>query len=704
PDEWAELLDDRCAASLSPHAPAPGANAIDAHGRPGLDFAPARQRPDENPYDAFADAAAAARREGRRAILAATSDGARDRLVGVLREHGLDAAFAAQDWPSAAAADAGPPVVTFPAERGFKAPDLLVVTEQDLLGDRLVRRAKRRRKADAFIADVSTLAEGDYVVHLDHGVGRYDGLQPIDVGGAPHDCLKLAYHGGDTLYVPVENLEVLSRYGSADAEAALDRLGGAAWQGRKAKAKKRLRDMAEALMKIAAARALREGRAVHTPDGLYHEFAARFPYSETEDQLRAIETVFDDLASGRPMDRLICGDVGFGKTEVALRAAFAATIGAGMQVAVAAPTTLLARQHFKTFTERFKGLPIRVAQLSRFVTTKEANETKAALKAGDIDIVIGTHALFGPGVGFHDLGLLIVDEEQHFGVKQKEKLKALRAEVHVMTLTATPIPRTLQLSLAGVRDMSVIATPPVDRLAVRTFVTPEDPVVLREAILRERARSGQIFVVCPRIQHLETVEEQIRRWVPDLKIAVAHGRMAAKDLDEIMNRFYDGQYEALISTNIVESGIDVPNANTMIVHRADLFGLSQLYQLRGRIGRSKRRAYCYLTLPPQRTITESAQRRLTVMQTLDSLGAGFQLASHDMDIRGAGNLLGEEQHGHIKEVGVELYQRMLEEAVATAQAEAEGADAPEDAAWTPTINLGASVMIPEGYVADLTVR
>ena len=579
-----------------------------------------------------------------------------------------------------------------------------MISEQDILGDRLVRRAKKRRKADAFIADVSTLGEGDFVVHIDHGVGRYDGLQALDVGGAPHDCLRLSYAGDDKLYVPVENLDVLSRYGAAESEAQLDKLGGAGWQGRKARAKKRLRDMAEALMKVAAARALREGRPILAPEGAYDEFAARFPYAETEDQMGAIADVFDDMASGRPMDRLICGDVGFGKTEVALRAAFLATIGAGAQVAVAAPTTLLARQHFKTFTERFQGLPVRVGQLSRFVTTKDANQTKEEMAKGEVDIVVGTHALFASNVKFRDLGLLIVDEEQHFGVKQKEKLKQLRAEVHVLTLTATPIPRTLQLSLAGVRDMSVIATPPVDRLAVRTFVTPEDPVALREAILRERARGGQLFVVCPRIEHLERVEEKLRRWSSDLKIAVAHGRMAAKDLDEIMNRFYDGGYEALLSTNIVESGIDVPNANTMIIHRADLFGLSQLYQLRGRIGRSKRRAYCYLTLPADRTVTETAKRRLTVMQTLDTLGAGFQLASHDMDIRGAGNLLGEEQHGHVKEVGVELYQRMLEEAVADARAaNDESAEAPPDF-WTPQINLGVSVLIPERYVADLGVR
>jgi transcription-repair coupling factor (superfamily II helicase) len=415
--------------------------------------------------------------------------------------------------------------------------------------------------------------------------------------------------------------------------------------------------------------------------------------------MRAIEETLGDLRAGRPMDRLICGDVGFGKTEIALRAAVVAVM-AGWQVAIIVPTTLLARQHTQTFRERFAGLPVRIEQLSRLVTPGRAGDVREGLKKGLVDIVIGTHSLLAKAVAFKDLGLLIVDEEQHFGVKQKERLKRLRQDVHVLTLTATPIPRTLQLALSGVRDMSLIASPPVDRLAVRTFVLPYDPVIVREAILREYHRGGQVFYVCPRIEDLPRVEERIRKLVPEVKLAVAHGRLAARDLEAVMADFIDHKFDLLLSTNIIESGLDIPSANTLVIHRADMFGLSQLYQLRGRIGRAKLRGYAYLTLPPGRLLTAAAQRRLEVMQTLDTLGAGFQLASHDLDIRGAGNLLGEEQSGQIREVGIELYQHLLEEAVAEARGGGESAAA----AWTPQINIGMPVLIPDRYVADLNVR
>ncbi|MDF1747656.1 MAG: transcription-repair coupling factor, partial [Alphaproteobacteria bacterium] len=519
--------------------------------------------------------------------------------------------------------------------------------------------------------------------------------------GAPHDSLRILYSGDDRLFLPVENLEVLSRYGSEDSGVQLDKLGGAAWQARKARLKERVREIAESLMKIAAVRALRIGDPVVPLAGGYDVFCARFPFTETEDQLRAIQDVFEDLGSGKPMDRLVCGDVGFGKTEVGLRAAFLVALS-GKQVAVVVPTTLLARQHFRNFKERFEGLPVRVRQLSRLVTGKEAEAVKEGLADGTIDIVVGTHALLAKSIKIRDLGLLIVDEEQHFGVQQKERMKQLRANVHVLTLTATPIPRTLQMALAGVREMSIIASPPVDRLAVRTFVLPYDPVVLREAIRRERYRGGQIFFVCPRLADMDRVRERIRELSPDSNVAMAHGRMAARELEDVMTDFVAGKYDILLSTNIVESGLDIPNANTMIIHRADMFGLAQLYQLRGRIGRGKQRAYCYLTLPPGKILTETARKRLDVMQTLDSLGAGFTLASHDLDIRGAGNLVGEEQSGHIKEVGVELYQRMLEEAVAAARDHV-AADEIEET-WTPTINVGIAVLIPEKYVPDLSVR
>ena len=476
-------------------------------------------------------------------------------------------------------------------------------------------------------------------------------------------------------------------------------MGGVAWQTRKARLKQRIRDMAEKLIKVAALRELRQAPVLNPPDGVYDEFSARFPYEETDDQEASIGAVLGDLASGRPMDRLICGDVGFGKTEVALRASLIAVL-AGKQVAVVVPTTLLARQHFHTFTERFRGFPVKIAQASRLVSPKERAEVKAGIKSGDIDIVIGTHALLAKGIEFADLGLLIVDEEQHFGVQHKERLKQLREDVHVLTLTATPIPRTLQLALSGVREMSLISTPPVDRLAVRTYVMPFDPVILREALLRERFRGGQTFFVVPRISDLDEAEAFLKEHAPELKVARAHGQMASRELDQVMNAFYDRQYDVLLSTSIVESGLDIPSANTLIVYRADMFGLAQLYQLRGRVGRSKVRAYAYITIPADARLTPAAERRLKVLQSLDTLGAGFVLASHDLDIRGAGNLLGEEQSGHIREVGYELYQSMLEEAVAALR----GGDGVVEDQWSPRINLGTSVLIPEEYVPDLQVR
>ena len=586
-----------------------------------------------------------------------------------------------------------------PLESGFETDRLVVVAEQDILGDRLVRRAKKRKKASDFIAEAASLSAGDIVVHADHGIGRFVGLKTIEAAGAPHDCLEIHYASDGRLYLPVENIELLSRYGSEGTEAVLDRLGGGAWQSRKAKLKKRLLEMAGGLIRIAAERKMRTATAFNPPDGLYGEFSARFPYEETDDQQTAIDSVLDDLSAGRPMDRLICGDVGFGKTEVALRAAFVAAME-GFQVAVVVPTTLLARQHFKTFSQRFSGLPVKIRQASRLVGAKELAETKKGIADGTVDIVVGTHALLGSSISFKNLGLLIVDEEQHFGVKHKERLKELKSDVHVLTLSATPIPRTLQLALTGVRELSLIATPPVDRMAVRTFISPFDPLVIRETLLRERYRGGQSFYVVPRISDLAEIHDFLRQSVPELKVATAHGQMPPGELDDIMNAFYDGQYDVLLSTTIVESGLDIPTANTLIVHRADMFGLAQLYQLRGRVGRSKLRAYALFTLPANRKLTDTADRRLKVLQSLDSLGAGFQLASHDLDIRGAGNLLGEEQSGHIKEVGFELYQQMLEEAVAEIRDTGE----PVDGGWSPQITVGTAVMIPESYVPDLQLR
>ena len=638
--------------------------------------------------------------EGKRVLVACWSNGARERLAALLAEHGGGETKSVTSFAEALALPASATAVAvLPLETGFEAPGLAVIGEQDILGDRLVRKSRAKRGSDV-LTEVSSLSVGDLVVHADHGIGRFAGLATIEAAGEPHDCLEVHYAGGDKLYLPVENIELLSRYGSDESGVQLDRLGGVGWQSRKARLKQRIRDMAEKLIKVAALRELRQAPVLNPPDGVYDEFSARFPYEETEDQQTSIGAVLDDLASGRPMDRLICGDVGFGKTEVALRASLIAVL-AGKQVAVVVPTTLLARQHYYTFTERFRGFPVKIAQASRLVSPKERAEVKTGIKSGDIDIVIGTHALLAKGIEFADLGLLIVDEEQHFGVQHKERLKQLREDVHVLTLTATPIPRTLQLALSGVREMSLISTPPVDRLAVRTYVMPFDPVILREALLRERYRGGQTFYVVPRIADLDDAAAFLAEHAPELKVARAHGQMGSRELDQVMNAFYDRQYDVLLSTSIVESGLDIPSANTLIVHRSDMFGLAQLYQLRGRVGRSKIRAYAYFTIPADARLTPAAEKRLKVLQSLDTLGAGFVLASHDLDIRGAGNLLGEEQSGHIREVGYELYQSMLEEAVAAIRG---GEGGVIEDQWSPRINLGTSVLIPEHYVPDLQVR
>lgn len=697
PEEIAEVLSSRAVAIVSPFKEE---GAFDAGGMKGRDFADMRARPDADLYEAVKAYAAGRQAENKRVAIACYSNGSADRIAGLLRGHGMDALTSAKSWEDLRKLDPKlVPLMILGLEHGFIAPDLAVITEQDLLGDRLIRKSRKKRAASQFQLELGSLNPGDFVVHADHGIGRYEGLELIDALGAAHDCIRLIYDGGDKLFVPVENLEVLSRYASSEAGAVLDKLGGAAWQARKARVKKNLLEMAEGLLKIAAARQLRQAELIAAPEAAMQEFATRFPYHETEDQDQTIESVLNDLAGGKPMDRLVCGDVGFGKTEVALRAAFAA-VQSGLQVAVVVPTTLLARQHFNNFAQRFQGFSVRLAQLSRMVSVKEAAQTKELLKEGKIDIVIGTHALLGKEIGFAHLGLLIVDEEQHFGVKQKERLKELRADVHVLTLTATPIPRTLQLALTGVRELSLITTPPVDRLAVRTFVLPFDPMVIREALMREHYRGGQSFYVCPRVKDLAGVKEELRALVPELKLVVAHGKMGPSELDDVMTAFDDKKFDVLLATNIVESGLDVPNANTIILHRADMFGLSQLYQLRGRVGRAKQRGYAYFTYEPTKMLSHTAQQRLEVISTLDQLGAGFQLASHDMDIRGAGNLLGEAQSGHIREVGVELYQQMLEDAVTAAKAEAPQAQE----RWTPQIAIGLSVLIPETYVQDLNAR
>jgi transcription-repair coupling factor (superfamily II helicase) len=698
--EWTSLLAESALARLTPFAD-PDESVVDAGTRQGRNFAPERTEAEANVFDAVTKHVHALQGAGKRVVIAMWSEGSRERMSHVLADHGLHNLANVANYPDVLRRPKPEiALAVLGLETGFETQDLAVVGEQDILGDRLVRRRRASKRPEDFIAEVTSLDAGDLVVHVDHGIGRFVGLQTIMAAGAPHDCLELHYADSAKLYLPVENIELLSRYGSEDAGVQLDKLGGAGWQTRKARLKNRIREMAAELIKIAAARLLREAPRLTIAHGMYEEFCAGFPYDETEDQETVINAVLDDLGSGKPMDRLVCGDVGFGKTEVALRAAFISAMS-GKQVAVVVPTTLLARQHYKTFSDRFRSFPVKVAQASRMIPNAELKKVKEGLADGTIDIVVGTHALLGKAIKFKDLGLLVVDEEQHFGVAHKEKIKTLRAEVHVLTLTATPIPRTLQLALTGVRDLSIIASAPVDRLSVRTFIAPFDPIVVREALLRERYRGGQAFYVAPRIEDLAEVKAYLDQNVPEARVAVAHGQMPPTVLEDIMSAFYDGKYDVLLSTTIVESGLDIPTANTLIVHRADRFGLSQLYQLRGRVGRSKTRAYALFTLPVNKRLTPQAERRLKVLQSLDTLGAGFQLASHDLDIRGAGNLLGDEQSGHIKEVGFELYQQMLEEAVLMMKA---GGTEPAADRWSPQITIGMPVLIPEDYVADLSVR
>jgi len=702
-DELSGKLADWPAHRTDPFAQPESAKVVDFGFTNARDFAPERARGD-NAYEAAAKHLHKVAKSGRKALFAAYTTGSRARIASILGEAAAPEPAMAESWQDALgkASQSRPAALVLPLETGFANDQLEIVTEQDILGDRLVRRKKKRKDSDAFLAELAALTPGDLVVHMDHGIGRYEGLQSIPVGKSPHDCVMLEYAGGDKLYIPVENLDVLSRYGSESEGVALDKLGGEGWQKRKARLKERIREIAGELMKTAAERALRQASVLQPDNSSYNQFVDRFPWEETDDQERAIEDVLSDLADGKPMDRLVCGDVGFGKTEVALRAAFVAAM-AGQQVAVVAPTTLLARQHFTGFSERFAGFPLNVGRLSRLVPEKEAKATREGLADGTMDVVVGTHAILSKTVSFKRLGLVIVDEEQRFGVNHKEKLKQLRTNVHVLTLTATPIPRTLQMAMSGLRELSTIQTPPVDRLAVRTYVMEWDDMVMREALLREHHRGGQSFIVVPRISDMAEIEEWLREHVPEVKAISAHGQMSAGEVEERMSAFYEGKYEVLLSTTIVESGLDIPRANTIIIHRADRFGLAQLYQLRGRVGRSKLRAYAYLTTPANKALSEVAEKRLKVLGDLDSLGAGFQLASHDLDIRGAGNLLGDEQSGHIREVGFELYQSMLEDAILAAKAG--GAGLEKDAnGLSPQITVDAPIMIPEDYVPDLAVR
>ena len=557
----------------------------------------------------------------------------------------------------------------------------------------------RKISADSFLTDLSTYDLNDLIVHVDHGIGRFKGLQAIAVLGSNHDCVEIHYQNDDKLFIPVENIELLSKYGGKNDFVILDRLGATQWQYRKAIAKNKIKEMAAELIKTAAARALETAPKFTIQEPYYSNFNAEFPFDETEDQITTIAEIHSDLLKGTPMDRLICGDVGYGKTEVAIRGAFTVALS-GHQVAILVPTTLLCRQHYENFTKRFSKSPIRIAQLSRLVTQQESRETIEKVSNGDIDILIGTHAILSDKIKFRKLGLLIIDEEQHFGVKQKEKLKTLRTDVHILSLTATPIPRTLQMSLVGLRELSIISTAPVNRQSIKTKVLNFDKNIIKDAIGNELKRNGQLYYVCPRVKQIEEVEDFLKSELPGVSYKIAHGQMPAKSLESVMVDFYNHEFSILLCTTIVESGLDLRNTNTMIIHNSDNFGLSQLYQLRGRIGRSNTEAFCFYTIKDFEGLTDKAKQRLKLLQKLDSLGSGFNLASHDLDIRGSGNILGDDQSGHIREIGLELYHRLLKEKVQELQNDgvAYGSE------WSPQINLGIGVLIPVNYIGSLNTR
>ena len=636
-------------------------------------------------------------KEGERVFIVAATEAQGSRLVQLLSAHQIETSVVREPIESVLAAPATRPhIVLGHLSEGFRLPDERVafVTESDLFGEVRQRRRRRPIQVGALLKSLSELKRDDYVVHLDHGVGLYRGLKHMQVGGTEGDYLQLEYAGGDRLYIPADRINVVQRYVGADGAAPpLDKLGGTSWEKAKKKTRESILAMAKELLEIYATREILERRAYTATDEYFSEFEARFPFEETEDQEKAIAETLADMGKPRPMDRLICGDVGYGKTEVAMRAAFLAVLE-GRQVAVLVPTTVLAQQHLQSFRKRFEGYPVRVEALSRLQTKPQVDEILRGLRAGTVDVVVSTHRLLQPDIEFRQLGLLIVDEEHRFGVKDKERVKQMRKLVDVLTLTATPIPRTLQMGLVGIRDLSVIETPPVDRQAIRTYVTRYDEGLVRESIQRELDRQGQVFFVHNRVETIDAMGQRIRGLVPNARVAVAHGQMKGPELERVMLAFMECEVDVLVCSAIIESGLDIPNANTMIINRADTFGLAQLYQLRGRVGRSHQRAYAYLMIPGEHLITKDAQKRLKVLQELDELGGGFRLAAHDLEIRGAGNLLGKQQSGHVAAVGFEMYEQMLAEAVRELRGERLQADV------EPEMQLGIPAFIPEIYIPD----
>ena len=640
--------------------------------------------------------------EGRRVFVVVHGAGQRTRLHGLLAANGVDVVAAAESLPTLLAERGGPPVmIEGSLSQGFRLPTepWVFVGEEEIFGERRVQRRIRKVSAADVLSSLAELKADDYVVHVDHGIGLYRGLKHMSVADVEGDFLHLEYQGGDRMYVPVDRINLVGKYigGGDGAEPALDKLGGTAWERVKAKTKEALLSMARELVEIGAKRQVLSGESYESGDPLFQEFEARFPFDETPDQQKAIDDVLADLGSDKPMDRLVCGDVGFGKTEVAMRATFAVVM-AGRQVAVLVPTTVLAQQHYDTMCKRFEGYPVRVELLSRFRSTAENKATVKGLADGTVDVVVGTHRLLQKDVSVARLGLLVIDEEHRFGVKDKERIKALRATVDVLTLTATPIPRTLQMALTGIRDLSVIESPPVDRLAIRTYVTKADDHVIREAILRELRRGGQVFFVHNRVETIDRQALHIKELVPEATVIVGHGQMGERQLEQVMDDFIHQRANVLVCSTIIESGLDIPRANTILINRADTLGLAQLYQLRGRVGRSNIRAYAYLLIPGEHMIGTDAHKRLEAMQELDELGGGFRLAAHDLEIRGAGNMLGKQQSGNITAVGFELYTQMMEEAVREVQGETVAKDV------EPEIQLGFPAYIPDAYVQDVNQR
>jgi len=642
-----------------------------------------------------------------RVLIAADSPGRREALIEMLATHDLRPATIA-GWRAYIIDGVRYAITVAALEDGFALaePALCVLTERQLFPERASQTRRRRRagrEPEAIIRDLSELAPGAPIVHEDHGVGRYIGLEMLDVGGRPAEFLCIGYAKGDKLYVPVSQLQLVSRYAGASPELApLHSLGGEQWEKAKKKAAEKVRDVAAELLDIQARRQARAGLAVQPDRSMVEQFAAQFPFEETPDQLAAIDAVLLDLASSMPMDRVVCGDVGFGKTEVAVRAAFAAA-SSGRQVAVLVPTTLLAEQHYRNFRDRFADWPIRVEVLSRFKSPKEVKALLAELADGRVDVVVGTHRLLQGDTRFKDLGLVVVDEEQRFGVRQKEALKALRAEVHLLTLTATPIPRTLNMAMAGLRELSIIGTPPAHRLAVQTFVVQWDGAQLREACQRELARGGQVYFLHNEVDSIERMGRELAELVPEARIRIAHGQMPERELESVMLDFHRQRFNVLLCTTIIESGIDIPSANTIIIHRADRFGLAQLHQLRGRVGRSHHRAYAYLVVPDKKALTGDAAKRLEAIAALDELGAGFTLATHDLEIRGAGELLGEEQSGQISEVGFSLYTELLERAVRSIK-QGKLPDADPADRHGAEVELHLPALIPDDYLPDVHAR